>query len=169
MMSRGQIQEPEAVADSASRLAELVVRTSRRLHQSSMAELGPIGLSHGQARLMRILAEAPQAMRMVDVAAALEVVPRTATTMVDGLETAGLVKRAADPSDRRAVLVELAQPGRDLLERIGQARRRTAELVFGRLADNERAELARLLDLVCCGGCPAGRQRAERANGRSRR
>jgi len=89
---------------------------------------------------------------MADIASSLEVVPRTATTIVDDLESAGLVERAIDPHDRRSVLVSLSEKGRLLLDEIARARRRTAEATFSRLSPPERVELMRLL-AVCCGPC----------------
>ena len=56
-----------------------------------MAALGPMGLTAAQARVIRFLEGIGHPARMADIAAALEVVPRTATSMVDGLETLGLV------------------------------------------------------------------------------
>ena len=75
---------PEDVAQRA----ELLVRTSRRLRRSSMAELGPMGLTGAQARVILYLVAVGHPARMADIAAALEVVPRTATSVVDDLEAA---------------------------------------------------------------------------------
>ncbi len=55
--------------------------------------------------MLRIVAAGTDPLRMADIAAQLDVVPRSVTTMVDGLEAAGLVVRRADPDDRRSVLV----------------------------------------------------------------
>src|SRR5271166_939748 len=119
-----------ATLEDPAQLAELLVRTSRRLHRSSMAELGPMGLTGAQARVIRFLEGAGHPVRMADIAAALEVVPRTATSMVDGLEEANLVTRAIDPHDRRSILVSLTNEGALLLDRLALARRRTAEATF---------------------------------------
>jgi DNA-binding MarR family transcriptional regulator len=89
---------------------------------------------------------------MADIAAALEVVPRTATSVVDDLEGARLVERAIDPHDRRSILVSLTDQGALLIDRIAQARRRTAEATFNRLSPIERAEMGRML-VVLCGPC----------------
>ena len=70
-----------------------------------------MGLTAAQARVIRFLEGIGHPVRMADIAAALEVVPRTATSMVDGLETAGLVARAIDPHDRRSILVSLTDEG----------------------------------------------------------
>jgi DNA-binding MarR family transcriptional regulator len=114
-----------------------------------MAQLAPLGLTHAQARVLGIVASAGRPLRMADIAARLEVVPRSVTTMVDGVEGAGLIVRSTDPDDRRSVLVSLTARGHALLESLERARRVTAENVFGRLADHERADLARLLGALC--------------------
>jgi DNA-binding MarR family transcriptional regulator len=114
-----------------------------------MAEFGPIGLTGAQARVIRYLSGASHPVRMADIAAALEVVPRSATSIVDDLEGARLVKREIDPRDRRSILVSLTRQGSLLLDRVARARRRTAEATFNPLSASERAELRRLLDLVC--------------------
>ena len=130
---------------SAAVLAELVVRTSWRLRRGAAKELAPLGVTFGQARVMRVLAGAPTPMRMADLAAQLEIVPRSVTTMIDGLEAAGLVARDPDPHDRRCLLVTPTSEGRAVLERMDRARRATAEELFSPLSSPERAQLARLL------------------------
>jgi len=160
--------------DDPPQLAELLVRVARRLQRSSMAELGPMGLTGAGARVIRYLEAASHPVRMADIAARLEVVPRTATSIVDDLEGARLVTRAIDPRDRRSILVSLTPDGALLLDRVAQARRRTAEVTFSRLSAAERAELTRMLARLCgCGGpgdqcAPAGPQsrRAEAKRGR---
>ena len=101
-----------------------------------MAELGPMGLTGAQARVIRFLEGVGHPVRMADIAAALEVVPRTATSIVDGLEAARLVVRAIDPHDRRSILVSLTDEGALLLDRLASARRRTAEATFSRAVAN---------------------------------
>lgn len=46
-----------------------------------------------------------------DVAALLDVVPSTVTSVVDGLCTRGLVARGEDPRDRRRVVLSLTEKG----------------------------------------------------------
>src|ERR1017187_10214767 len=119
-------------AEDVAQLAELLVRTSRRLRRSSMAQLGPMGLTGAQARVVRYLVAVGHPARM------------------DDLEAAKLLARATDPRDRRSVLVSLTDEGVLLLDRIAQARRRTAEATFSALSPKQRGELTRLLT-VCCG------------------
>ncbi len=87
-------------------------------------------------------------MRLRDLAERLRIAPRSATDVVDQLESRGLVERAADPADRRAVRIRLTDGGRGLLRRVHEARRTEAADFFAVLAPADRAELARLLARV---------------------
>jgi len=160
--------------DSPLELAELLSHSARRLRRGSTVQLAPLGLTGAQARVLRILARADRPLRMADIAAGLEVVPRSVTTMVDGAEAAGLIVRGPDPEDRRAVRVSLTAAGHALLERLERARRTSAEEVFGALDGRQRADLARLLGTLCrrggccsCAGPPP--ERHPSAHGRRRR
>lgn len=142
--------------DGISELAELFSHAARRLRRGSAAQLAPLGLTYGQAKLLHLVAVAGHPLRMADIASHLEVVPRSVTTMVDGVEAAGLVTRRPDPDDRRSVLVELTSAGRRLQEQLAGARQASAQVVFGQLAPGERAELLRLLGVLCeQGACHA--------------
>jgi len=135
--------------DTTLELAELLTHSARRLRRGSTAQLAPLGLTNAQARVLRIVASSGRSLRMADIAARLEIVPRSATTLVDGVETAGLIVRCTDPHDRRSVLVSLTARGHALLESLERARRATAEEVFGPLGGPERTDLARLLGALC--------------------
>ena len=65
--------------------------------------------------------------------------------MVEGLEEAGLVRRETDPANRRSVLVGLTDAGRGTLDELAEARRETAEELFGGL---DVADQRRLLALL---------------------
>lgn len=137
-----------ATTDLTPQLAELLTCASWRLRRASRRELEPLGLTFGQARALRLLARAGGPVRIGALAARLEVVPRSATTMVDGLETAGLAIRRAAPDDRRSVLVSLTPAGEALLERLGRARRASAEELFARLTRSQREGLFELLTVL---------------------
>jgi DNA-binding MarR family transcriptional regulator len=135
--------DPAAV-DVVGQLSELLVRSSWRLRRGAAKELAPLGVTFGQARALRVLA-AGDPMRMADLAASLEIVPRSVTTMIDSLVSAGLVDREADTHDRRSVLVTPTAAGRAVLDRMDSARRATAEDLFGRLNTEQREQLLSLL------------------------
>ncbi|WP_436531510.1 MarR family winged helix-turn-helix transcriptional regulator [Actinoplanes sp. HUAS TT8] len=54
------------------------------------------------------------ALPMAKIGERLQVHPTSVTNAVDRLESAGLVRRAGHPTDRRTTLVELLDPGREL-------------------------------------------------------
>ena len=78
-----------------------------------MSSIAPLDLTPAQSRALRIIYKSEQPIRMGELAATLGVVPRSATGLVDALESAGLVERSVDPANRRAVLVRLTERGRD--------------------------------------------------------
>jgi len=88
------------------------------------------------------------AIRMGDLAAKLQVAPRTATDIVDGLERDGFLQRRPDPSDRRAMLLQLTTEARSDFDKISSLRKAFVEEVFGHLNQQERTELIALLSKV---------------------
>ncbi len=65
--------------------------------------------------------------------------------MVDRLAERGLVERVEDPTDGRAVRVQLSPAGRELQRSVGRAHARSvASAVSGALSDGEQRELSRL-------------------------
>ncbi|MEJ5943787.1 MarR family transcriptional regulator [Pseudokineococcus basanitobsidens] len=87
-------------------------------------------------------------LRVSDLASALRIAPRSATEVVDGLEERGLVVRASDPADRRAVVLRASDAGRALSRDVEVARARGGEALLARLGADDRVELARLLRLL---------------------
>ncbi len=134
--------------DTIPRLTELVTSASWRVRRGTAKELEPFGITPAQARVLRIVASAPEPLRMADLAERLDVVPRSATTMIDALESAGLVERRPDPADRRSVRLGVTEPGRRLLDRLRARREAKAEELFGRLTGAEQKGLARMLERV---------------------
>jgi DNA-binding MarR family transcriptional regulator len=132
----------EAVTDQ---LADAVQQLSRRLRHGARHRLAPLGLTPGQGRALSVLERAGGPLRMAELAEALRVVPRSATGVVEGLEELGLARREPDAADRRSVLVSLTDAGRGTLDELAEARRQTAEELFGALAPAEQRRLLALL------------------------
>ncbi len=93
---------------------------SPRVHriQKRHLEHRGLGITPAQSRLLRTLAHYGSPPRMADLAERLEVVPRAVTTLVDGLETAGKVRRVPDPGNRRVIRIELTDDGRAALREL---------------------------------------------------
>ncbi|WP_189826345.1 MarR family winged helix-turn-helix transcriptional regulator [Streptomyces finlayi] len=139
-------------------LAEQLLRLTRRLHRAQKRQLEPIGITPGQARLLRVVSRYSlrdgAAPRMTDLARGLEVVPRAVTTLVDGLEQQGRVRRVPDPENRRVIRIELTDGGRDTLDALRSARRDAVEDILAPLTADERKVLGGLLSTLVDGGLP---------------
>jgi DNA-binding MarR family transcriptional regulator len=112
----------------------------------SQAETDLRELSVPRARLLAVVSEAGQELvRMGDLAEALGVTPRNITTIVDGLEREGVLARRPDPTDRRAILLELTEKGWAHVGQVHTLQRDLAERLFSPLNGDERRVLYGLL------------------------
>jgi DNA-binding MarR family transcriptional regulator len=135
--------EPADLAGDES-LAEALTAVARQLRDRSAETLAPWDITPAQLRALRALAR-HGTMRLSELSDRLQIAPRTATEVVDALQAGDLVRRRADPADRRAILVELTERGTGTLAEIRASRGTEAGRIFGRLSPAERAELARTL------------------------
>ncbi|MFH9012188.1 MarR family winged helix-turn-helix transcriptional regulator [Streptomyces sp. NPDC017943] len=139
-------------------LAEQLLRLTRRVHRIQKRHLQQreLGVTPAQSRLLRTLAHWGSPPRMADLAERLEVVPRAVTTLVDGLEASGLVRRVPDPANRRVIRIELTDEGRSTLRELHAVRRSAAEEILAPLTGDQRETLGALLDTLI-DGAPAER------------
>ena len=93
--------------------------------------------------LLTLLDSGP--IRMTELAARERVRTPTTTVAIGRMEKLGLVKRRRDPSDMRAVLVEVTPEGEVQYEDALQARRAYLVDLLDRLSEGERADLVRAL------------------------
>jgi DNA-binding MarR family transcriptional regulator len=122
-------------------LADAFLSVGRKLRETSQA---PWDINPSQFRALRVLNH-HGAIRLSDLSGRLHIAPRSATEVVDALESRGLAERRPDPGDRRATLVELTGHGTGVLRAIRAARGTEAERVFDRLSPGDRDHLARIL------------------------
>jgi DNA-binding MarR family transcriptional regulator len=104
-------------------------------------------LSFPRLRLLELLhCQGPQMMRAL--ADELGLTPRNVTALVDALESEGLVRRVAHPSDRRATLVESTPAGVDAAERTLVPKLSAIGELFDDLSPCEQDQLAALLSVL---------------------
>jgi len=125
---------------------ELFARNARSLRRLWADAAAPFGLSPHQVRALRVIGEAP--IRPGTLAERLHIAPRSVTDVVDSLEQTGLIVRAPDPGDRRAVVLDTTAEGRRTLTDVLAARDRAVDGWIGRLTEHDRAELHRILALL---------------------
>lgn len=128
-------------------LDELLLAAARALRRSWFAgvpEATGADLSPHDARALRVVGR-HEPVRLGVIAEHLRIAPRSATDVVDRLEERGLVERAPDPADRRALTVSLTRSGTEVLARVDAQRRVAAADFFGALDPAERHTLSSLL------------------------
>jgi DNA-binding MarR family transcriptional regulator len=125
-------------------LADAFGAVARQLREKSAETLAPWDVTPSHLRALRTL-NRHGTMRLSELSDHLQIAPRTATEVVDALQARDLVRRRADPGDRRAILVEVTEHGASILAEIRAARGTEAGRVFGRLTPADRADLARIL------------------------
>lgn len=138
-------------SDAEGVLAEQLLRVTRRLQRIQSRQLEPIGITPAQFRLLRTVAHYDGPPRMADLAQRLDVVPRAVTSLVDGLEASGRVRRAPDPDSRRVVRIEITEEGLATLRSLRDARRAAAEEILAPLTGDQREVLGGLLSALVDG------------------
>jgi DNA-binding MarR family transcriptional regulator len=87
-------------------------------------------------------------LRLSDVAAIESLNPTMLSRFVGQLTDAGLIRRTADPGDRRAAVVEATSQGRRLRARIHRERTRALETYVDELDESQREILWRALPVL---------------------
>jgi DNA-binding MarR family transcriptional regulator len=96
--------------------------------------------------LMRLARSEEGRMRRVDLSEELLLTASGVTRLLDGLEAAGYVDRAACSSDRRVVYAVITEAGRDKLEEASESHFAEVKALFEeRFGPDELKQLANLL------------------------
>jgi len=77
------------------------------------ASLSPLGLSLAKLNVLGILVGSNSPLTLGELAQKLACVRSNVTQLVDRLEADGLVRREADPEDRRSIMAVITDAGRD--------------------------------------------------------
>jgi DNA-binding MarR family transcriptional regulator len=143
-------------AEPSARLRAAIGRLSRRLRPTVAGS----GLTASQTSvLFTIVRVGP--LRLSDLAEIEGLNPTLLSRFVAQLSEAGLIRRTADPDDRRAALVQASAQGRRLRERIHRERARALERYVEELDERQRETLWAAL--------PVLEELAERLPARARR
>ena len=133
------IAEPEPTA----RLRAAIGRLSRRLRPTvAGSQLTPSQISV----LFTIVRNGP--LGLSDVAELESLNPTMLSRFIGQLTDAGLIRRTADPDDRRAALVEATAQGRRLRERIHRERTSALQRYVDELDESQRETLWRALPVL---------------------
>lgn len=103
------------------------------------------GISLARFDLLAQLERAPAGLKMNELSRRLMVTGGNVTGLTDQLESEGLVRRADDPTDRRAYAVKLTPAGRSLFNRMAAQHAIWIEELLAGLNRTEKAQSYRLL------------------------
>ena len=138
------MSESQEVADLAADLQRILSKLVIVLRRSDTQAGSRPDLTLAQLSILLTLLDSGP-IRMTELAARERVRTPTTTVAIRRLEKLGLVKRSRDPSDMRAVLVEVTPEG---LVQHGEAlasRRAYLAAMLTRLTDEERTDLSQAL------------------------
>ncbi len=135
----------EGIDPRSARVFGAFMRASRLHRQLMLHVLSEQGTPPGQAMCLRIVAAHDGATQR-ELGEMLHLSAPTVTAMLKRMEHHGTITREADPEDQRVARVRLSAAGREqerrlraiLAERLGE--------VLDPMPDDDRRELARLLD-----------------------
>jgi MarR family transcriptional regulator for hemolysin len=121
-----------------------VSSTAKALNRAFTDELAQAG---GSQHVWLILLAIKQQRRRTqqEIAAAVGIEGPTLTHHLDRLEKAGLIERARDPKDRRAVQVQLTAAGDELFHHLRKAATSFDRRLRAGLSDDDLESLRRLL------------------------
>ncbi|ALS27066.1 MarR family transcriptional regulator [Paenibacillus cisolokensis] len=115
-------------------------RRVRRLIQAEWNKHNELGLGFSQGRLLLLLAEGgPQ--KVTAIAETLNITNGAVTGVADRLIELGLVKRERGEADRRVVLLDITDAGRELVSFIYKKRIQLMNRLFRDMSIEEMTEL----------------------------
>jgi MarR family transcriptional regulator, organic hydroperoxide resistance regulator len=126
-----------------------LLRTTEALVRRQAVVLKPVGLSHPQYNVLRILRGAgPSGLACRDVCDRMITRDPDLTRLVDRLEVRGLVARARDGTDRRVVMLRITPAGLRLLKNLDEPITRLHVQQLGHLGARQLHTLIQLLEVV---------------------
>lgn len=138
--------EPLQVTARLSRIGPLLARRQE-------AVFGRFGLSRGEVGALSALRVAgpPHRLSPTRLGKGLMLSSAGVTSRIDRLERRGLVRRLADPDDRRGVIVELTEQGLEVVDDAVAALMVSDRELLGRLDPQDVAQLEVLLRKLLAG------------------
>jgi DNA-binding MarR family transcriptional regulator len=132
--------EVEGIVDRIAGLA-------RRLHRSMDETLAEFGLDSAEHKALSVLAHGGEPFRSTPgrLAKRMDLSSGAMTNRLDRLEESGFIRRLPDPGDRRGVVVELTDHGRQTYHNAVGVQAKKEALVTAALNEREKTQLNSLL------------------------
>jgi DNA-binding MarR family transcriptional regulator len=105
------------------------------------------GINKGELDVLKLLRRAGEPHRLSPsrLSEGLHLSSGAMTNRLDRLETQGLIRRLADPSDRRGILIELTDKGDEIFDSAIELQIEKEKALCDPLSATERKQLAKLL------------------------
>jgi DNA-binding MarR family transcriptional regulator len=139
-----EIPELDARTEGIVDRINVLQRVIRKTHDDTLEEFG---LSWGEVQVLSSIryGGAPYQSTPGRLASQLGLSSGAMTARLDKMEDAGLIRRLRDPDDRRGVLIELTDSGRELWERTIAVQAEKESLVQATLSERDQDRLNDLL------------------------
>jgi len=134
------MSKAEASDSVTTRLREGFERIALVLRSDLWIASGKAGLNPTQAQALALLAERAGGLRAKEIAAHLAVSPPTIADTLAALERKGLVARAQDPADARAMRVILTDEGQKVGRALAQSKSQVT-MALAMLSPDQQADL----------------------------
>src|ERR1700677_2565118 len=129
--------------------ASLVARTPRQWRWSVDRHLQPFGLTEATWLPLIHLARAPAPMRQKDLAASLVLDGSSVVRLLDALESAGLIERRGETTDRRAKTITVTRHGMSIIDQVEAVSTEVRNATLVGLSDDDLVTATTVLDRVC--------------------
>lgn len=128
-------------------LAQLIVEFYEKLSSWEHGVVRGTGLTPTQMHVIEILG-AHEALRMKELAERMGVTTGTLTVVADKLEQRGLLRRRPNDADRRSILVELTETGKERFREHDKLHADLTREIIADLAPEEATCLAACLSKI---------------------
>jgi MarR family 2-MHQ and catechol resistance regulon transcriptional repressor len=138
---------PSRSSEAATRVWLVLWKACHAIEQNARRSVSALGLGPSDFAVLEVLLhKGPQPVNIIGKKVLLT--SGSITAAVDRLESRKLLRRTADPKDRRSRIVQLTETGRRLIERAFQKHALDMEETMAVLRAGERVQLIRLLKKV---------------------
>ncbi|GGR19313.1 MarR family winged helix-turn-helix transcriptional regulator [Agromyces mediolanus] len=134
--------------ESVQRVITAVQSLTKKLDQWYVRQLADLDVTAGEWAVVTSLAKAGEPLTPSQLADLTNVAPSSMTHRLDKLAERGLVERTPDDTNRTRIFVNLTEEGWQLFSLAIRSSDVVESDVLQDLSDEERGELARLLEVV---------------------
>jgi DNA-binding MarR family transcriptional regulator len=129
-------------------IIQTLLHISRKVMLELDIALENVGLTGAKLWALKPLIEADDCLGVTQLAGCIHSGKSNATQIIDRMEAEGLVRRVANPDDRRSVLVEVTAEGKARYQLGIDLHRQVAQRLFAQLPEAQRIQFAVLLETI---------------------